>query len=140
VILSLLRAEAYDPQHDTEVCISITNPKAPPVRLSPAFQAVLRLDFADIAAPSPLPWHVLFAPEHAEAILDFVEQWAHADRLVIHCVGGISRSPAVGMAICELRDWPLDWMERDYPLWNTWVRSELVRIGRERKIRLSPRT
>jgi len=80
-----------------------------------------------------LAWDILFAPEHARAILDFIADWVHADRIVIHCMAGLSRSPAVGMGICELQGWPLEKMEADYPLWNPWVRSELVRIGHERK-------
>ena len=132
VILSVGRAEQYKP-HGAEVCISITDPRAQPVRVSPEFKAVLRLSFTDIASPSPVPFHVYFAPEHAQAILDFVDEWPDVDAVVVHCVGGLSRSPAVGMALCELKGWPLGRMEADYPLWNTWVRSELVRIGRARK-------
>jgi predicted protein tyrosine phosphatase len=132
VILSMARAESYQP-HGTEVCISITDPKAPPARLSPAFRAVLRLGFTDIAEPSPLAWHVLFTAEHARAILDFIADWGNADRIVIHCMAGLSRSPAVGMGICDLQGWSLVGREAEYPLCNTWVRSELVRIGRERK-------
>jgi hypothetical protein len=132
VILGVGRAEAYQP-HGTEVCISITDPKAGPVRLSPDFKAVLRLAFSDIASPTTMQQHVLFAPEHAHEILDFVDRWAEVERIMIHCVGGLSRSPAVGMALCDLREWPLGRMEAEYPLWNSWVRSELVRIGRERQ-------
>jgi predicted protein tyrosine phosphatase len=132
VIMSVDRAESYQP-HGAEVCISITDPKAPAARLSPEFKAVLRLGFSDIAEPSPFAWHVLFAPEHAQEILDFVDGWPEVERIVIHCVGGQSRSPAVGMGLCDLKGWPLERMEDEHPLWNTWVRSELVRIGRGRK-------
>ena len=132
VIMSIDRAESYQP-HGAEVCISITDPKAPAARLSPEFKAVLRLGFSDIAEPSPFAWHVLFAPEHAQQILDFVDLWPDVERIVIHCIGGQSRSPAVGMGLCDLKGWPLERMEDDHPLWNTWVRSELVRIGRQRK-------
>ena len=130
VILSLSRAEQYQPQHD-EICISITDPRASAARLSPAFKAVLRLGFSDIATPSPFEWHVLFAPNHAQEILDFVDSWPDVERIVVHCVGGQSRSPAVAMALCELHGWPLERMEDEHPLWNTWVRSELLRIGRK---------
>jgi hypothetical protein len=130
VILSVTRATDYQP-HGSEVCISITDPSAGPVRLSPKFSAVLRVSFSDIASPSELPWHVRFSPEHARAILHFVDQWPGVERLVIHCTAGLSRSPAVGMGICELQGWPLQTMEADYPQWNTWVRSELLRVGRE---------
>jgi predicted protein tyrosine phosphatase len=132
VIMSVDRAESYQP-HGAEVCISITDPKAPAARLSPEFKAVLRLGFSDIAEPSPFAWHVLFAPEHAQEILDFVDGWPDVERIVIHCVGGQSRSPAVGMGLCDLKGWPLERMEGEHPLWNAWVRSELVRIGRGRK-------
>ena len=69
LILSVGRAEAYQP-HRTEVCISITDPKASPARLSPKFKAVLRLSFTDISAPTEHPSHVRFGAEHAQAILD----------------------------------------------------------------------
>jgi hypothetical protein len=127
LILSAGRAEAYQP-HRTEVCISITDPKASEARLSPKFKAVLRLSFTDISAPTEHPGHVRFGDEHAQAILDFIDEWRDVDRIVIHCVAGLSRSPAVGLALSELRGWPLQRMNADYP--NPWVRSELVRIGR----------
>ena len=132
VILSVGRAEAYQP-HGAEVCISITDPKARPVRLSRDFKAVLRLAFSDIASPKTMPESLPFAPEHAHEILDFVDRWPEAERIIIHCVAGMSRSPAIGMALCDLLQWPLGRMEEEYPLWNSWVRSELVRIGRERQ-------
>lgn len=139
VILSLGRAEAYQP-HGVEVCISITDPKARAVRLSRDFKAVLRLAFSDIASPATMPELVPFAPEHAHEILDFVDRWPEAERIMIHCVAGVSRSPAIGMALCDLRQWPLGRMEEEYPLWNSWVRSELVRIGRERQSLPAKRT
>lgn len=132
VILSIGRAEQYQPQHD-EICVSITDPRAPAARLSPGFKAVLRLGFSDIASPSPFAWHVLFTPAHAQEILDFIDRWPDVERIVIHCVGGQSRSPAVGIAVCELKGWPLGQMEAEHPLWNTWVRSELLRIGRAQR-------
>src|SRR5438067_1206616 len=138
VILSLPRAHSYEP-HGCEVCISITDPKAAPARVSPAFRSVLRVSFTDIIEPTGLDWHVLFTPEHAEKILDFVDRWSNVEAIVIHCVGGLSRSPAVGMALCELHGWPLGAMETDYPIWNKWVRSELVRRGRERRKRATLR-
>ena len=139
VIMSVNRAAAYEP-HGSEVCISITDPNAAPVRLSPKFEAVQRVSFSDIASPSELPSDVHFSPEHAHAILDFVDRWPGVERIVIHCTAGLSRSPAVGMGICDLQGWPLERMEADYPLLNTWVRSELLRVGRERSALKGRRT
>jgi predicted protein tyrosine phosphatase len=131
VILSRASAESYEPTGG-EVCISICNPDAAPVRLSSAFRDVLRLAFTDIASASPQPFDVLFSHEHAREILEFLERCPDVERIVVHCVAGQSRSPAVAMAICELQGWPTDTLEARYPLWNTWVRSELVRVGRDR--------
>ena len=130
VILNAIRAAAYEP-HGDEVCISIRDPKAEPLRLSPNFKDVLRLEFSDIAEPGFLPSHVRFSPDHARQVLDFIGKWRTVERIVIHCIGGVSRSPAIGMALCDLHDWPLERLETEHPMWNPWVRSELVRIGRE---------
>ena len=100
VILSRTSAESYVPQGD-EICISITNPNSPSVQLSDKFRALLHLTFSDIAAPTSMPLFLLFNAEHADAILDFVATWPEIERIVIHCVGGQGRSPAVAMGICE---------------------------------------
>jgi predicted protein tyrosine phosphatase len=113
------------------VCISIADPDAPELPLSPKFRDVLRLTFTDIARPSPFRWDILFGPEHAEQIIAFVTKWRAADRVVIHCLAGLSRSPGVAMGLCEVFGWPLGTLEDDHPLWNSWVRSELARVGKE---------
>jgi len=137
VILSLRRAQAYEPR-GREVCISITDPNAALARVSPSFRDVLRVSFTDIIEPTGLDSHVLFTPEHAAKILDFIDRCSDVEAIVIHCVGGLSRSPAVGMALCELHGWPLGTMEADYPIWNKWVRSQLVQRGRDRQLRNNP--
>lgn len=128
--LSRQRAEAYEPQR-SEVCISITGPHESPARLSPKFKSVLRLTFSDIAEPTGTqhPWEVLFALEHATHVIEFISRWRNVDQIVVHCVAGISRSPGVALGICELQGWSDEELERKHPLWNTWVRQELVRVG-----------
>ena len=132
LVLSRENAAAYEPVR-TEVCISITDPRDLPVALSARFQAVLRLSFSDIGEATRLhrDSDVLFAPEHAARIMDFVRRWADVDQIVIHCTAGISRSPGVGLGICELQGWPVEELQRKHPAWNKWVRKELVRAGRE---------
>jgi predicted protein tyrosine phosphatase len=129
LVLSQSAAIAYEPTAATEVCISITNPGAVEVEipLSARFADVLRLAFSDIAGPSPFPFDVLFSSEHARAIIAFVERWTAADRIVVHCVGGRSRSPAVAMALCDRFGWSVASLQEQYPLWNTWIRAELAR-------------
>lgn len=123
-ILSREAAERYEPQ-GVEICISITDPVAPSAELSPGFAAVLRLAFSDIVAIET-PEDVLFAPQHAAAVADFVGQWRHADRLVVHCHAGVSRSPGVALGLCDRFGWPVTALEARYPSWNQWVRQVLV--------------
>lgn len=123
-VLSREAAERYEPQ-GVEICISITDPAAPAAELSPGFAAVLRLAFSDIVAIET-PEDVLFAPHHAAAVVGFVEQWRHADRLVVHCHVGVSRSPGVALGLCDRFGWPAAALEASYPSWNRWVRQVLV--------------
>jgi predicted protein tyrosine phosphatase len=123
-ILSREAAERYEPQ-GVEICISITDPGAPAAKLSPRFAAVLRLAFSDIVAIDT-PEDVLFAPDQAGTVVGFVEQWGHADRLVVHCHVGVSRSPGVALGLCDRFGWPAAALEESYPSWNRWVRQVLV--------------
>jgi predicted protein tyrosine phosphatase len=123
-VLSREAAERYEPQ-GVEICVSITDPAAPPAQLSPGFAAVLRLAFSDIVAID-YPDDVLFAPEQAAAIVAFVERWRHAERLVVHCHVGVSRSPGVALGLCDRFGWPATVLEERYPFWNRWVRQVLV--------------
>jgi glyoxylase I family protein len=122
-IFSREGAERYEPQ-GVEICISISDPSMPAARLSPRFAAILRLGFSDIVAVEDSA-DVLFAPVHAGAIVAFVERWRHAERLVVHCHAGVSRSPAVALGLCDRHGWPAG-LEEDYPYWNRWVRQVLV--------------
>jgi predicted protein tyrosine phosphatase len=115
--------EQYVPDR-TEVCISISDPSVPPARLSPRFAGVLRLNFSDIVEAVD-PEDVLFAAEHAGAIVAFMERWRHAERLVVHCQVGQSRSPGVALGLCDRFGWPAAELEQRYPFWNRWVRQTL---------------
>jgi predicted protein tyrosine phosphatase len=123
-VLSREAAERYQPT-GIEICVSITDPDAPPAALSSAFAAVLRLAFSDVVAAQAAT-DVLFEGGHAAAILHFVEQWPHARRLVIHCHVGASRSPGVALGLCDLFGWPTVELERRHPAWNRWVRQVLA--------------
>jgi len=124
LVLSREAAERYEPT-GTEVCISISDPEAPPAQLSASFAAVLRLAFNDIDA-AQTPEDVLFAVEHAAATVQFVTRWSHVDRVVVHCHAGVSRSPGVALGLCDLFGWPTEELDRAYPYWNRWVRSVLT--------------
>lgn len=105
LVLSRRRAEAYEPRR-AEICISITNPQDPPFILSPLFKAVLRVAFSDVEDEVASPVQRRFTGEHAREILTFLAKWPDVDQIVIHCMAGMGRSPAVALAITELNGWP----------------------------------
>jgi len=84
------------------VVISITTTLDDHARL-PASErciAVLRLTFADI--DRPFDGAVMFGPEHARAICEFITEHRDAiERVLVHCDAGFSRSPAVAAAIAK---------------------------------------
>jgi len=121
VVLSREDAEAYEPR-GREVCISISDPEADPARISPRFAAILRLSFNDITEMGE-PTDILFAREHAAAITKFIDSWPSAERVVLHCNMGVSRSPGVALGLCDLRGWATAALERSHPGWNRLVRS-----------------
>ncbi len=125
-MLSREDAEAYEPQR-REVCISISDPDAEPAHISPRFVAVLRLSFNDITEMGE-PTDILFARGHAESIAEFIEGWSSAERVVLHCNMGVSRSPGVALGLCDLRGWATAELERSHPGWNRLVRSVMNQL------------
>jgi predicted protein tyrosine phosphatase len=123
LVLSRDAAERHRPA-GTEICISISDPTVPPARLSPDFAAVLRLEFSDVQT-AETPIDVLFAAEHAAEITAFVDRWRDAERLVVHCHVGASRSPGVALGLCDVFGWPTAELEAAHPAWNRLVRRVL---------------
>ena len=130
LVLSEQQARFYEPA-GREVCISVTDPGKPTALLSERFLAILRLAFTDIDQTPDDAWEVLFTPEHATQIVQFIERWSDADRVVIHCRAGLSRSPGIAMGLCDVFAWPLGDMEREHPFCNKWVRQQLAKSGGE---------
>jgi predicted protein tyrosine phosphatase len=127
VVLSREDAEDYEPDA-LEICISISDPDAPPARVSSRFAAVLRLNFDDVTERGE-PSDILFAEDHAREIREFLDSWPSARRVLVHCNAGVSRSPGVALGLCEVRGWATAALERSHPGWNRLVRSVIVREG-----------
>jgi predicted protein tyrosine phosphatase len=127
VVLSREDAEFYEPGPN-EICISISDPDAPPADVSPRFAAVLRLHFDDVTERG-VDSDILFAADHARAIVDFVDVWPDVDRLVVHCNMGVSRSPGVALGLCDARGWATAALERSHPGWNRLVRSTMRHVA-----------
>jgi predicted protein tyrosine phosphatase len=121
VVLPRDEAELYEPR-GKEICISISDPDAPPARVSSNFEAVLRLNFDDVTERGE-PSDILFAEDHAREIRKFVDSWPNAERVMIHCNAGVSRSPGVALGLCDVRGWATAALERSHPGWNRLVRT-----------------
>lgn len=123
VVLSREDAEFYEPGPN-EICISISDPHAPPADISERFAAVLRLNFDDLNERHQQS-DILFAADHARAITDFVDVWPDVDRVIVHCNMGVSRSPGVALGLCDTHGWATAALERSHPGWNRLVRSTM---------------
>jgi predicted protein tyrosine phosphatase len=124
VVLSREEAERYEPR-GKEICISIADPNAQPARISERFAAVLRLNFNDVIERGE-PSDILFCQEDARAIRRFMSSWRSAERVMVHCNAGVSRSPGVALGLCDLHGWATAALERSHPGWNRLVRSVLA--------------
>jgi predicted protein tyrosine phosphatase len=131
LVLSREDAERYEPM-GREICISIADPDAQPARVSASFMAVLRLHFHDVTERGD-PSDILFALDHAQTIHEFVESWPHAERVVVHCNMGVSRSPGVALGLCDVRGWATASLERSHPGWNRLVRTLMVQSATNAK-------
>ncbi|HVE77499.1 MAG TPA: hypothetical protein VNA89_01490 [Gemmatimonadaceae bacterium] len=43
---------------------------------------------------------------------------SRAERVVVHCLAGVSRSPGVALGLCDLRGWATAALEGAHPAWN----------------------
>ncbi|MDP9278997.1 MAG: hypothetical protein M3P00_06205 [Gemmatimonadota bacterium] len=129
VVLSREEAELYEPR-GKEICISISDPDASPARISSRFAAVLRLNFDDVIERGE-PSDILFAGDHAREIRKFLDAWPKAERVMVHCNAGVSRSPGVALGLCDIRGWATAALERSHPGWNRLVRSVIAAGGKE---------
>jgi predicted protein tyrosine phosphatase len=129
VVLSREEAELYEPR-GKEICISISDPDASAARVSSRFAAVLRLNFNDVIERGE-PSDILFAEDHAREIRKFLDSWPKAERVMVHCNAGVSRSPGVALGLCDIRGWATAALERSHPGWNRLVRSVIAAEGKE---------
>ena len=131
IVLSREEVERYEPRRK-EICISISDPYAKPARLSHRFKAVIRMYFSDVTE-SDDPLDVLFAPDHASAIREFIDGAPEFDRIILHCNMGMSRSPGVALGLCDLNGWATGELERKHPSWNRLVRTVMRESGKPKK-------
>lgn len=94
------RAKFRMMQPDKEtLAISIVDPDFPfPVT---GYRAAVQISCLDVEHNLPMDYR--FTPSHAQAILEFMDTWSpNAKRVFVHCEQGLSRSPAVAMALSRI--------------------------------------
>lgn len=94
-------AEQLIPQAG-DVIVSIHDRSQEPAALKSGWSDVLRLSFHDTDVASAE--YDLFDDEQAGSVLNFIGKHAEAERIVVHCNMGVSRSAAVAMFISEQQD------------------------------------
>jgi len=92
---------------EPHLIISVSCPGDPPARLPtwPTTLHVVRLQFSDTDSATGLHEsvaHELFTREQAASILRAVKRHANAERIIVHCGAGLSRSPAIAAALTKI--------------------------------------
>lgn len=104
--------ELIQPYEDPHVIVSIRTPEDPHmVRLpfSAHTLAVLHLQFHDLNDAALAHVEVrdqyeaqCFNRDHARQVLQLVKEFPKAERLIVHCDAGLSRSPGVAAAVSKI--------------------------------------
>jgi predicted protein tyrosine phosphatase len=105
--MDLESAERYVPKGDYEIAISIRDPGGLQRQLSPAFRDVLHVVCHDLESDVdglPVAPGVVVQsldPVFADQVIRFVGQHRQAQRLIVHCDAGVSRSVSMAAAIFD---------------------------------------
>jgi predicted protein tyrosine phosphatase len=106
--------ESIEPHDVPHVIVSIRSPKDPNeaiLPIGPNTLGIVRLVFHDMddfhkKALAPEKWEKYeadcFSTSHARQILELVKDHPSAERLLVHCDAGFSRSPAVAAALSKI--------------------------------------
>ena len=91
------------------IIVSITTPGDPyapaKIKTNENTLGILRLSFYDLDRVEPGVEELecdLFQPSQAKEILTFVDAHPTAERFIVHCDAGLSRSPAVAAALSKI--------------------------------------
>lgn len=122
-IYSRHAVEAVPPHDVPHIIVSITTPGDPDypakIKTNHATLGLLRLTFHDLDRIPPgheefVVEAELFQPSQARQILAMVKEHPTAQRLIVHCDAGLSRSPAVAAALSKILVGNDDYFFRDY--------------------------
>lgn len=101
-------AEAMALPEVPHLVVSISTPHEPPANIVPGVSSlgVLKLQFYDmdriIEGYNDILKDGMFNVKHARLILDFVRSHPDTQQVIVHCDGGLSRSPGVAAALAHI--------------------------------------
>lgn len=144
--------------HEHDIVISVLSPGMEHPKMLDKHERTLRLQFVDLsgfrmdAMTKAHYGDYLMTPNHARAIINFVEPFLTGglemekapNRIMVHCEAGISRSPAIGIAlttIYNLLPTPAEMLRRHlayneyvfHLMMDAWRNMIVERIGVEMK-------
>ena len=103
-VINSLISETYMPSDNTIIIRITSNEDFAKMKNRSIFQDVLELRFDDVSPEHPKEDSMLYGAmkeEHFQEILKFVEKNKQAEKLIVHCDAGQSRSPAVAINILD---------------------------------------
>jgi len=53
------------------------------------------------------------------------------EKVIIHCVQGIYRSPAIGKALNDIYGWDIKNLEKKFPVYRRYIYEKMMKIGKE---------
>jgi len=121
IVMGQASAMKYVPETDNEVCISIVTTEwsgVPTVELNPKFKDILRLSFDDILSINHNNSDGLDEADARRAVEFFGKYVKTADKIIIHCFAGLSRSRSMAGTLCECFNLPFKYNIRNKNVYN----------------------
>lgn len=76
--------------------------------------------------------HILFDFNIAKKILtDFEKHKKNVEQVMIHCMKGKNRAPAIGIAMNEIYDWGIEGLKEKFPEYRRFVYDIMKEVGEE---------
>jgi len=75
----------------------------------------------------------LFDPKKAKKILsDFDKFKNEVDTIVVHCIRGKNRSPAIGIAMNEIYGWEIEGLKKKFPNYRRFIYEIMIDVSKTR--------
>lgn len=106
-------------------CVSLLDPGTPPPARAPAHLVLEVEDFGEESRSVA----VVPTERHMRALLAFTNELREGDRLLVHCHGGIGRSPAAAIAVLAQHGASVDEALRRASAMRPWMMPNIVLLA-----------